>query len=199
MPESVLMMFGMLLTILIGTAIIIVIVVNLREMEKKEHTGSGKANLRVGKCSYVAAQEYIFPINNGRCAVDYAVNQFGRLCCAIARVIPEVKRASVTYKISVSRQAHNITMSIDTGFPRIVNLRRILPGYRYYEMCGWQGNENYLEGILDYSYLPDAWEGFSVNEYIIREFKKQCPDVAITSQFDDIEKSGLASIVFKIW
>lgn len=75
MPESVLMMFGMLLTILIGTAIIIVIVVNLRELEKKEHTGSGKAGSYVGSRSDGSySSGYLGGPRNLRAIADYKRN-----------------------------------------------------------------------------------------------------------------------------
>lgn len=82
MPESVLMMFGMLLTILIGTAIIIVIVVNLREMEKKEHTGLGKANSYSASSSYSSkGADKNKDVQISKNIYD-AIETFARLCHA---------------------------------------------------------------------------------------------------------------------
>lgn len=146
----------------------------------------------------VAAQEYILPINNGTCPIDYAIERFSKLCSAIATAIPANNRDDVIYKVSVNRRAHTATMSIDVGVKRTVNMRKVLPGYRYYEMCGWSGNEMYLEGTFRYEYFPDHWDGRRIDQCIIEVLYENCSQVEIGNHFDDIVDSGLVGVVFMI-
>lgn len=147
----------------------------------------------------VAAQEYIFPINNGTCPVDWSIERFAKLCCAIASVIPEENRSDVVYKVQASRKTRTVTMSIDVGPKRAVNMRKILPGYRYYEMCGWEGNENYLEGTFQYMYFPDDWDGRRIDECIIEVLRANGNGIKIVNHFQDsIVDSGLLGVIFHI-
>ena len=146
----------------------------------------------------VAARDYIFPINNGTCPVGYAVGRFAKLCCAVADVIPKENRADIVYKVMASRAARTVTMSIDVGVKRAVNMRKVLPDYRYCEMCGWDGNENYLEGTFRFMYFPDAWDGRRIDQCIIECLHANGDGIEIVNQFDDIVDSGLVGVVFRI-
>ena len=146
----------------------------------------------------VAAQDVLFPVNPHGGDVKDSVRLFGKLCREIAKAIPGDKRESLTYKVSVDRNGCMVKFSIDVGYPRMVNLRKIMPGFRYAEMLGWESNENYIEGELSYIDLPDAWDGDQLNTGIIAEFRKMCSDAVVKKSFDDVVNSRLAGVVFQI-
>lgn len=146
----------------------------------------------------VAAQDYLFPIDGSSCPVGYAMNRFAKLCYAIANAIPEEHRAGMSYRVAVSRAQHTVTMSIDVGTSRQVNLQKVMPGYRLVEAYGWQGNENYLEGTFHYIYFPDEWDGRAIDQCIIETLRGDGRMIGIRNHYDDIVRTGEIFVAFSI-
>lgn len=146
----------------------------------------------------VNVREVLFAVNTDCGAVDEFVRLFGNFCREVAKSIPVDRRDSVVYRISVDRNNCSATFSIDVGAKRLVNLRKIIPGYLYADMLGWQSNENYIEGTTRYIGLPDQWDGLKLDECIIREFKKTCATATVVNSFDDVINSRLAGVVFAV-